>query len=178
MSGISALKKIFSCTTHKIQSLGTYFVFVLSVFPVLDGFYHFHTGYQPKLLISLLFCFAAALPLWGGSFTPLSQIPFSLSQQSLPLFTQVHTHLLDGLSVGFLLLPAQFLLDITLRYFPQDLPFSNQRFLSLLHYSNSYLNFYLSNTYQPPVSALSKCPTKYMFLYQKYDISLLCINSW
>ena len=77
MSGISALKKIFSCTTHKIQSLGTYFVFVLSVFPVLDGFYHFHTGYQPKLLISLLFCFAAALPLWGGSFTPLSQIPFS-----------------------------------------------------------------------------------------------------
>lgn len=35
---------------------------------------------------------------------------------------QVHTHLLDLLSVGFLLLPAQFLLDVTLRYFPQDLP--------------------------------------------------------
>lgn len=73
---VSALKKIFSFTIHKIQSLGAYFIFVLSVFPVLLGFYHFHTGYRPKLLI-LLSCFATALPLWGGLFTPLSQISFS-----------------------------------------------------------------------------------------------------
>lgn len=181
MSGISALKKIFSCTTHKIQSLSTYFVFVLSVFTVLDGFYHFHTGYQPKLLISLLFCFAAALLLWGGLFTPLSQIPFSFHRSPfhsgpLLLFTQVHTHLLDCLSVGFLLLPAQFLLDITLRYFPQDLPFSNQRFLSVTLFK--FLLKFLPQQYLLATSLCSKCPTKYMFLYQKYDISLLCINSW
>lgn len=41
--GLALALKIFSLITFKIQSL-TYFVFVLSVFPVLLGFYYFHAG--------------------------------------------------------------------------------------------------------------------------------------
>lgn len=131
MSCISASKKIFSCTTHKIQSLSTYFVFVLSVFTVLDGLSLSHwLPAKATHLIALLLL--QPLLLWEDYSLLSFQIPFISSfppcQWSLTTFYQF-TDCADLSFSWFPLQPAQFLLDITLRYFPQDLPFSNQRFL-------------------------------------------------
>lgn len=89
------LRKYFSCTTHKIQSLSTYFVFVLSVFTVLDGFITF------TLVTSQSYsshCSSALLQpsFYGEDYSsPFSNTvlisSFSFHSGPLLLFTQVHT---------------------------------------------------------------------------------------